>query len=219
MQKRDELSSRACARRLAPASLNPTSRTLLIASICRSCRVCPGKLVQLASPRMKREAEEDLGQVTLIPKRASASRVSGVWKDKNYDVLADGRVVGCRLAPALAQPSPACWRASRRPAIGRHTPRLQLRPPPQALPPPRPPAARRAARQSVPNPINARIATCLPSSRAPFDANSPASDIDRHVRPRQPIHKLIRMAPHVLPGNWVNSVVNAAKEALVRELQ
>jgi hypothetical protein len=30
----------------------------------------------------------------LILKRASASRPSGVWKDEDYDVLADGKVVG-----------------------------------------------------------------------------------------------------------------------------
>jgi hypothetical protein len=30
----------------------------------------------------------------LILKRASASRPSGQWSDKDYDVLADGKVVG-----------------------------------------------------------------------------------------------------------------------------
>jgi len=32
--------------------------------------------------------------VTLILKRASASRPSGEWNDDDYDVLADGVVVG-----------------------------------------------------------------------------------------------------------------------------
>jgi hypothetical protein len=31
---------------------------------------------------------------SLILKRASASRPSGQWKDEDYDVLADGKVVG-----------------------------------------------------------------------------------------------------------------------------
>jgi hypothetical protein len=30
----------------------------------------------------------------LILKRASASRPSGVWKHEDYDVLADGKVIG-----------------------------------------------------------------------------------------------------------------------------
>ena len=35
-----------------------------------------------------------LRRVTLILKRASASRPSGEWNDDDYDVLADGVVVG-----------------------------------------------------------------------------------------------------------------------------
>jgi hypothetical protein len=31
---------------------------------------------------------------SLILKRASASRPSGQWQDEDYDVLADGKVVG-----------------------------------------------------------------------------------------------------------------------------
>lgn len=31
----------------------------------------------------------------LVLKCASASRSSGTWKDEDYDVLADGKVVGC----------------------------------------------------------------------------------------------------------------------------
>jgi hypothetical protein len=33
--------------------------------------------------------------MTLILKRASVSRVAGEWSDEDYDVLADGPVVGC----------------------------------------------------------------------------------------------------------------------------
>jgi hypothetical protein len=33
----------------------------------------------------------------LILKRASASRPSGDWNDDDYDVVADGAVVGCIL--------------------------------------------------------------------------------------------------------------------------
>jgi hypothetical protein len=35
----------------------------------------------------------------LLLKRASASRSSGEWKDEDYDVLADGKVVGRILDP------------------------------------------------------------------------------------------------------------------------
>jgi len=31
---------------------------------------------------------------TLVLKRANASRTFGAWKDEDYDVLADGKVVG-----------------------------------------------------------------------------------------------------------------------------
>jgi hypothetical protein len=37
---------------------------------------------------------ECLAKRALILKRASASRPSGVWNDDDYDVLADGFVVG-----------------------------------------------------------------------------------------------------------------------------
>ena len=44
----------------------------------------------------------------LILKRASASRLSGEWNDDDYDVLADGAVVG-RIMKAAAAPVAAPW--------------------------------------------------------------------------------------------------------------
>ena len=46
----------------------------------------------------------------LILKRASASRSSGEWSDDDYDVLADGVVVG-RIMKAAAAPvgTPRLW--------------------------------------------------------------------------------------------------------------
>ena len=44
----------------------------------------------------------------LILKRASASRPSGQWKDDDYDVLADGVVVG-RIFNATASPVGTPW--------------------------------------------------------------------------------------------------------------
>ena len=41
----------------------------------------------------------------LILKRASASRPSGQWKDEDYDVLADGNVVG-RIYEDASAPTP-----------------------------------------------------------------------------------------------------------------
>jgi hypothetical protein len=41
--------------------------------------------------------------MTLILKRAMASRPSGEWDDDDYDVLADGAVVG-RIMKAAATP-------------------------------------------------------------------------------------------------------------------
>jgi hypothetical protein len=43
---------------------------------------------------------------SLILKRASASRSSGEWSDDDYDVLADGVVVG-RIMKAAAKPPDA----------------------------------------------------------------------------------------------------------------
>jgi hypothetical protein len=44
----------------------------------------------------------------LILKRASASRQSGEWKDDDYDVIADGKVVG-RIFNAVASPVGTPW--------------------------------------------------------------------------------------------------------------
>ena len=44
----------------------------------------------------------------LILKRASASRPSGEWNDDDFDVLADGVVVG-RIMKAAAKPADASW--------------------------------------------------------------------------------------------------------------
>jgi hypothetical protein len=44
----------------------------------------------------------------LMLKRASASRPSGEWKDDDYDVLADGIVVG-RIFRAAASPEGSPW--------------------------------------------------------------------------------------------------------------
>jgi hypothetical protein len=45
---------------------------------------------------------------SLILKRASASRPSGEWSDDDYDVLADGVVVG-RIMKAAAVPVGSPW--------------------------------------------------------------------------------------------------------------
>jgi hypothetical protein len=44
----------------------------------------------------------------LMLKRASGSRPSGAWNDDDYDVLADGRVVG-RIMNAAAAPVGSSW--------------------------------------------------------------------------------------------------------------
>jgi hypothetical protein len=46
--------------------------------------------------------------VQLLLKRASASRPSGEWSDDDYDVLADGVVVG-RIMRAAAAPVGSSW--------------------------------------------------------------------------------------------------------------
>jgi hypothetical protein len=43
-----------------------------------------------------------------VVKRASASRPSGEWNEEDYDVLADGLVVG-RIMKAAAVPVGASW--------------------------------------------------------------------------------------------------------------
>ena len=56
-------------------------------------------------------------------KRASASRPSGEWSDDDYDVLADGKVVG-RIFNAAAAPvgTPWLWTL----AFGQHEDRTQI---------------------------------------------------------------------------------------------
>jgi hypothetical protein len=50
----------------------------------------------------------EAGQDVLILKRASASRSSGEWSDDDYDVLANGVVVG-RIFKANATPVGSPW--------------------------------------------------------------------------------------------------------------
>jgi len=48
--------------------------------------------------------------MTLILKRASISRPSGQWKDEDYDVIADGKVVGRILeSGSCFDPSDLLW--------------------------------------------------------------------------------------------------------------
>jgi hypothetical protein len=51
---------------------------------------------------------ESDGAASLILRRASASRPSGEWNDDDYDVLADGAVVG-RIMKAAAAPEGTPW--------------------------------------------------------------------------------------------------------------
>jgi hypothetical protein len=55
--------------------------------------------------------------MALILKRASASRISGEWNDDDYDVLADGVVVG-RIFHAAAAPVGMPWMCTL--AFGHH---------------------------------------------------------------------------------------------------
>jgi hypothetical protein len=68
---------------------------------------------------------------TLILKRASASRPSGEWNEDDYDVLADGIVVG-RIFKANAAPvgSPWMWTL----AFGHHEDRTPTAMPRRARP-------------------------------------------------------------------------------------
>ena len=78
-----------------------------------------------AAPAVRQEAKEDWSSaaMALILKRASRSRPSGEWKDEDYDVLADGRVVGhilergsastpAQLALAVSAPLARAYSAS-----------------------------------------------------------------------------------------------------------
>jgi hypothetical protein len=49
-----------------------------------------------------------IGSPAVVMKRASASRPSGEWNDDDFDVLADGAVVG-RIFKANATPLGASW--------------------------------------------------------------------------------------------------------------
>jgi hypothetical protein len=60
---------------------------------------------------------------TLILKRASANRGSGQWSDNDYDVVADGVVVG-RIMKAAAKPADASWLWTL--AYGQHEDRTPL---------------------------------------------------------------------------------------------
>jgi hypothetical protein len=57
----------------------------------------------------------------LILKHASASRLSGDWNDDDYDVLADGVVVG-RIMKAAAAPEGTPWMWTL--AFGHHEDRM-----------------------------------------------------------------------------------------------
>jgi hypothetical protein len=61
-------------------------------------------------------------QQSLILKRASASRPSGEWNDDDFDVLADGIVVG-RIMKAAAAPEGTPWMWTL--AFGHHEDRTQ----------------------------------------------------------------------------------------------
>jgi hypothetical protein len=70
---------------------------------------------------------------TLILKRASASRPSGEWNEDDYDVLADGVVVG-RIFKAKAAPVGSAWTWTL--AFGHHedAPRRTAMPKPARMP-------------------------------------------------------------------------------------
>jgi hypothetical protein len=48
--------------------------------------------------------------MALILKRASVSRVSGEWSEDDFDVLADGIVVGRIMRAAAPEGTPGCGR-------------------------------------------------------------------------------------------------------------
>jgi hypothetical protein len=59
-------------------------------------------------------------------KRASASRSSGQWQDEDYDVLADGKVIGC-IYEARSGPAPSHTTFGRSGQIRGTAPRRPLR--------------------------------------------------------------------------------------------
>jgi hypothetical protein len=64
--------------------------------------------------------------VTLILERASASRASGEWNDDDYDVLADGVVVGCIMRAAASPQGSLRMRPLLYDHHERHTPTTAL---------------------------------------------------------------------------------------------
>ena len=68
----------------------------------------------------------------LVLKRASASRPPGEWNDDDYDVLAEGVVIGSiRKAAAAPAGQPWLWTlASRRAFIDSHSEIRSAKPPP-----------------------------------------------------------------------------------------
>ena len=61
-----------------------------------------GAAVEVAADLVKMDKDY------LVPKRASASRLSGEWSDDDFDVLCDGVVVG-RIMKAAAVPVGMSW--------------------------------------------------------------------------------------------------------------
>jgi hypothetical protein len=72
---------------------------------------------QQVQPDQLRDSTRSTGQ--LILKRASTSRLSGQWKDDDFDVLADGAVVG-RILKANAAPVGSPWMWMWALAFGHH---------------------------------------------------------------------------------------------------
>jgi hypothetical protein len=64
---------------------------------------------------------DSLRMTVLLLKRASASRPSGEWNDDDFDVLADGAVVG-RIFKANAAPAATPWTWTL--AFGHHEDRM-----------------------------------------------------------------------------------------------
>jgi hypothetical protein len=63
----------------------------------------------MATGGRSRSVEEMIRRdIQLILKRASSSRPSGEWNDDDFDVLADGVVVG-RIMKAAASPQGMSW--------------------------------------------------------------------------------------------------------------
>jgi hypothetical protein len=84
------------------------SRSAVTAANCSRATSHQGKgKTQTSRARALSDSNSSLS--SLILKRASASRPSGVWNDDDYDVLADGVVVGCIMKAAAAVPLGTPW--------------------------------------------------------------------------------------------------------------